>query len=194
MLPRRYPAPDRRLPLTCGDLPAWLCAPGSLTARLRSHGVVTVRVLQQGHRPLWRQEQRALGERSGHVREVMLMVDGRPAVWARSVTTLRAARGAWRAMKGLGTRPLAELLFAHRRVHRGPLQASRFPSSSPEGRHLARGWQTRAPEAIAATPSWARHSIFRHKGHPLQVLEAFSPWVGGLEAGRTGAVRRGHRR
>jgi len=26
-------------------------------------------------------------------------------------------------------------------------------------------------------PSWARHSLFHHHGQPLQVLEAFAPWV-----------------
>lgn len=194
MLPRRRPVPARRLPLTAGTLPAWLQAPGSLTARLRAHGRVTVQVLQQGHRALWPQEQQALGTRAGHVREVMLMVEGRPAVWARSVTPLPAARGAWRAMKGLGTRPLAELLFSHRRVHRGPLQARRLPTASHEGRHVARSWQAHAAAGQDVAPTWARHSVFRHRGHPLQVLEAFSPWVGQLDAGRPGRPRRRHRR
>ena len=82
-------------------------------------GTVTLEVTRQGRQVLWPQEREALGASEGHVREVVLLIDGRPAVWARSVTPLSAVKGPWQAMKGLGTRPLAELLFAHRRVHRG---------------------------------------------------------------------------
>lgn len=189
MLTRTVPRLDRTRsaragwPLTQRRLTAWLCAPGSLTARLRAHGQVTVRVLCQGHLPLWPQEQAAIGCRSGHVREVMLMVGGRPAVWARSATPLIATQGAWRAIKGLGTRPLAELLFTHRQVRRGPLQARRLAATSREGARVRRSWCQHTPTSLPGPcppPEWARHSVFHHKGQPLQVLEAFSPWVGML--------------
>lgn len=172
------------MPLLQRLLTGWLHAPGSLTARLRAHGPVTVRVLRQGHLRLWPQEQAAIGCRSGHVREVMLMVDGRPAVWARSVTPLLATRGAWRAIKGLGTRPLAELLFAHRQVHRGPLQARRLAAASREGALVRRSWTREAGPWNDSPPAWVRHSVFHHKGQPLQVLEAFSPWVDTLTTPR----------
>lgn len=177
----------------------WLSAPGSLTARLRLHGTVRVEVIEQGRRRLWPQERRALGCGVGHVREVVLRVDERPAVWARSSVPVRAVKGPWRAIRGLGTRPLAELLFTHRAVRRGPLQALRLRAHGPAGAHMARQWarlsrvsgvsgengaKTLAAEGSCSlapsslpNPVWARHSLFHHHGQPLQVLEAFAPWV-----------------
>jgi chorismate--pyruvate lyase len=166
----------------------WLSAPGSLTARLRLHGKVTVQVVSQGRGTLWRQERQVLGCAQGHVREVVLHIDGRPAVWARSSTPLRSVKGPWRAIKGLGARPLAELLFEHSQVRRDPLVAQVFPRQSPQRRHLARQWagleSTGAgPGGAGMAPTWARRSVFRHRGHPLQVLESFAPWVTHLPAG-----------
>lgn len=161
----------------------WLSAPGSLTARLRLHGAVSVQVISQGRRTLWPQEQEALRSMQGHVREVVLRVDGRPAVWARSSTPLNAVKGPWRAIKGLGNRPLAELLFEHNQVRRDPLIAQALASQSPERCHLARQWARIAPQANTPAPTWTRRSVFRHRGHPLQVLESFAPWVTSLAAG-----------
>lgn len=139
----------------------WLKAPGSLTARLRQHGQVTVQVVRQGTCRLTPAEQKALGQVSAHVREVVLQVDGEALVWARSATSHRALKGPWKALKGLGNRPLAELLFSHAQVSRGPL-------------HLH---QTRAKTCANHTPRWGRASIFVHHGHPLRVMESFSPRI-----------------
>lgn len=165
----------------------WLAAPGSLTARLRLHGKVRVEVIDQGRRKLWPQERRALACSVGHVREVVLRIDERPAVWARSSVPVRSVKGPWQAIRGLGTRPLAELLFSHRAVRRGPLKAMRLCAHSLAGRHMARQWARLQPAAsctagprprrLAPAPLWARHSLFHHQGQPLQVLEAFAPWV-----------------
>lgn len=160
-----------------------MSAPGSLTARLRLHGHVSVQVLEQGRRTLWPQERQVLRCRQGHVREVVLRIDGQPAVWARSSAPLTAVKGPWRAIKGLGTRPLAELLFKHSQVRRDPLVAQAFAQQSPERRHLARQWAKLGPTAAGVAPTWARRSVFRHRGHPLQVLESFAPWVTRLPAG-----------
>lgn len=156
----------------------WLQANGSLTSRLRRHGPVTVHVLAQGRMRLWREEQEDLGTRSGYVREVVLLLNGTPVVWARSVTPLHAIQGPWRAMQGLGTRPLAELLFEGRRVERAPLRAHHLKKSSSLERHMRNQWRGLAQQTAAAdVPRWARSSVFWHKGQPLRVMEAFSPWV-----------------
>lgn len=118
----------------------------------------------------------------GHVREVILRVDGRAAVWARSATPLGAVKGPWRAIKGLGTRPLAELLFEHNRVRRDPLQVQIFMRQAPEHGHLARQW-AQATMARDTAPTWARRSVFWHQGHPLQVMESFATWVSTLSPG-----------
>lgn len=159
----------------------WLQAEGSLTSRLRVHGAVQVQVLQQGAMALWREEQDALQTRSGYVREVVLLLDGRPLVWARSATPRSAVQGPWRALQGLGARPLAELLFADRPVQREPLRAHHLAQGGPVQRHLRAQWQALAVTTAAqGVPRWARSSVFWHKGQPLRVMEAFSPWVVGL--------------
>jgi chorismate--pyruvate lyase len=156
----------------------WLRAEGSLTARLRVHGPVEVRVQQQGFCRLWAPECADLHTPFGYVREVLLLLDGRVAVWARSATTPRAIQGPWRAMRGLGTRPLAELLFSERRVERAPLRTQHISPCGAQASHIQNQWQALEPEATqAAMPRWARSSVFWRHGHALRVMEAFSPWL-----------------
>jgi chorismate--pyruvate lyase len=173
--------PRRAIP---ARLRRWLCAPGSLTARLRCHGTVSVEVISQGRQTLWPQERATLASSQGHVREVVLRVDGRAAIWARSATPLAAVKGPWRAIKGLGKRPLAELLFEQQRVQRGRIGSQAFRRQSPQRQHLARQWAGLQPASTDPAPLWARQSVFRHHGHPLQVLESFATWVTRLPAGR----------
>ena len=178
----------------------WLQADGSLTSRLRVYGTVEVRVQQQGGRALWAEERADLQVSGGYVREVVLLLNGRPAAWARSATTQAAIQGPWSALRGLGTRPLAELLFAGRHVERAPLQAQHLARCGLQANHIQRQWQAlveHSPQAAlpqsglcaaappsllyAAAPRWARSSVFWRHGHPLRVMEAFSPWVAALK-------------
>lgn len=149
----------------------WLRATGSLTARLRQHGVVRVQVLSQGTQRLSRPERLALQRVSGHVREVLLWVGDEPAVWARSATSQQALRGPWKALKGLGTRPLAELLFSHQRVVRGPLARHDWRSGGSEHLRMQGAW----PGPKQQMPRWARASVFQHHGQALRVMESLSP-------------------
>jgi chorismate--pyruvate lyase len=159
----------------------WLQAEGSLTTRLRAHGQVEVRVQWQGTCALWASERSDLHVPHGYVREVVLLLNGIPAVWARSATTRRAIQGPWRAMQGLGARPLAELLFAQSHVEREPLRAQHLPRGGLQAHHIQSQWQALALQTEdTATPRWARSSVFWRHGHPLRVMEAFSPWVSAL--------------
>jgi chorismate--pyruvate lyase len=176
-----------RLPVS-PRLRRWLAAQGSLTARLRLHGIVTVDVLSQGRQPLLPQERRALGCEAAHVREVLLCINGRAAVWARSVTGLKGVKGPWASIKGLGKRPLAELLFNERRVTRHPIRACHLRRTSPLHQRMTSAWLAHAVDDPCGEspmlPRWARHSLFWHRGAPLQVLEAFAPWLAALCCGR----------
>jgi chorismate--pyruvate lyase len=159
---------------------AWLTAPGSLTARLMAHGPVTVQRCRQGTARFTAQERRVLGACSGHVREVVLSVAGQPAVWARSATLTRGLKGPWKAIRGLGTRPLAELLFSHARVLRGPLVQHAWRRGSPEQRRACADLaasDTLGRVSSRTPPRWARASVFSHQGQPLRVMEAFLPHV-----------------
>lgn len=159
-------------------LQRWQRAPGSLSARLAALGQrFEVQRLGQQVQPLLPGEAQDLQLPPGTralVREVVLRVDGVPLVWARSVVAARATRGPWRALVGLGTRPLAELLFADPAVSRSPLRPERWGRGSP--------WQLRASNAwlAASGQPWpgrclqARSSVFWRQGVPLRVFEAFA--------------------
>lgn len=157
----------------------WLRRPGSLSAHLQTLGRrFEVQRLSQRVRPLLADEARSMGLPPATrclVREVVLRVDGQPLVYARSVAPARALRGPWRSLAGLGSRPLAQLLFDTPAVTRSPLVAKRWVASSEWSRHLARGWQKATGEPWPSSHAWARHSVFRKAGVPLRVTEVLAP-------------------
>ncbi|MEY4139482.1 MAG: hypothetical protein RLZZ371_1664, partial [Pseudomonadota bacterium] len=128
-----------------GGLRHWLRASGSLSARLAAKGqTFSVQVLSQGRQPLTPDESLALGLyglRVGYVREVMLRVDGQALVFARSVTSHADSLGAWRSVRGLGSRPLADVLFKRSGILRAPLAYSQVKRHSRLQRRVARSWQ-----------------------------------------------------
>lgn len=175
-----------RVPLRPSALKTWLSAVGSLTKHLQRHGTTfEVKVLYQGVAPLYACEQKDLAHAyaaMGLVREVILLVDGHPVVFARSVTTLSHAHGPWRALKGLGSRPLAQLLFSEKRtVQRSELKSSKITSHGPlHGRvvrqlRLSRLFAETKLLDLSSTPLWERHSIFKRHGAHLRVMEVFLP-------------------
>lgn len=168
-----------------GRVRRWLGASGSLSARLALAGqAFGVQVLKQGRQALHDDEARALGlagARVGYVREVLLRVDGVPVVFARSVTAHAPSQGPWRAIRGLGNRPLADVLFRPvAGIARTPLEFARVRPASRLRRQVARAWQQGSGEPVAAGALPARRSVFRHRGAPLLVMEVFAaphaPW------------------
>ncbi len=161
------------------SLRAWLRAPGSLSRRLALLGErFEVEVLSQRTAPLRQQERLALGlPRRGctTIREVILRVDGQPLVWARSALHQQALSGPWRALRGLGNRPLAHLLYADRRVQRSELQPRRLARHGHTRRHMQRQWLAATGTAAAPQMLWSRHSVFSRCGAKLRVMELFTP-------------------
>lgn len=153
---------------------AWLAARGSLSARLhRAMGPLAVARLAQGLQPAWDDEHALLGlphYTPLHAREVILYGAGEPLVFARSVTSQQASRGPWRAIRGLGQRPLAELLFMRRDITRSELCACRV--YGPEAQRVRQAWG-RAVGSPPCGPLWRRHSVFHFHGAPLLVCEYF---------------------
>lgn len=189
----------KTLPAARGGLRRWLQAPGSLSARLASTGdVFSVQVLAQGRQPLSVDEARTLGccaQRIGYVREVLLLVDGQPMVFARSVTAHADSVGAWRAVRGLGSRPLADVLFRRSGITRQPLVYTQLKRRSTLQRQVTKAWQTATgtPMGWAALP--ARRSVFTRHGAALLVMEVFAAsaaqwsWPGDACAGRSNQRR-----
>ncbi len=159
-------------------LRAWLLSDGSLSRRLSlAFGGFDVQLLGQGTAPATADELRVLREHAVgglqvqrcHVREVVLWGDGRPVVHARSVLPAVQSRLAWRAVRGLARRPLADLLFglrAARCTRLGSLRGAPLHARRLGGKL---GW--------ADHPLWSRRSVFTRRGVPLLVTEWFAPAV-----------------
>lgn len=159
-------------------LAAWLRAGGSLSAHLaRACPPFSVLRLRQGRAPGWAGEAAALAlapQAALVVREVLLCGGGGPLVFARSVTSARAARGAWRTLQGLGNRPLADVLYGRSAIRRSALQWQWLPPADPRTRAIARAWRD-AGHRWTARGVWLRHSVFWRSGQALRVAEVFLP-------------------
>lgn len=163
---------------------AWVGAGGSLTAWLMATGgVFRVEVLRQGRQRLHPAESRALNlptGRPGYAREVLLRLDDQAVVFARSVTAHAASLGPWRSLRGLGTRPLADILFKRMPARRAPLAFARLSPASALRRDVVKTWRRAAGAPVRSGALPARRSVFMRAGAPLLVMEVFAapdtPW------------------
>jgi chorismate--pyruvate lyase len=168
-----------------GNAHAWLGADGSLSARLAAAGQrFSVQLLAHGRQAISLDEAQGLGLSgacAGYVREVVLRVDGVAVVFARSVTPYAASRGPWRAICGLGLRPLADVLFTRKGITRSPITFAVLKASSPLRGQVAHGWQQAGGGVLASGRLPARRSVFTRGGAPLLVMEVFAspqlPWA-----------------
>ncbi len=159
------------------DRLAWLIDTESLTHRVRQAcgGRFRVRVLGQSWgRPL-RSEARVLRLRAGErclVREVQLLCDERPWVFARTIIPVSTLSGQHRRLARLGSRPLGAVLFADPSMRRGAVQIAAITA-----RH---GMFERATRDLKQRPAqiWGRRSVFRVADKPLLVSEIFLPGIG----------------
>ena len=159
----------------------WLLHRASLTALLRARcDVFAVRPVRQGFAPVHGDERALLGLRGverAWVREVQLVCDGVPVVYAHSVMGRRQVQGAWRGLKGLGNRSLGSVLFANPRVQRGAFEFKALGTAHGLYARAARVLQ--APPYSPGSPHnlWARRSMFVLQGQGLLVTEVFLPTV-----------------
>ena len=159
------------------DRLGWLLDTESLTHRVRQAcgGLFRVRVLDQGWgRPL-RSEARVLQLRGGErclVREVQLLCDERPWVFARTIIPATTLTGPQLRLMRLGSRPLGAVLFADPSMRRGAVQIAAITA-----RH---GMFARATRELKQRPAqiWGRRSVFRVADKPLLVSEIFLPGLG----------------
>lgn len=153
----------------------WLTDNGSLTAALKSRcPALQVMRLRQGLARPHADERTLLGltpKAYALIREVMLLCDERPLVFAHSVIPRAGLAGPWRSLSRLGNRPLGEALFADPRIVRHPLQYRRLDRRHPLYRS--------AVHHLTLQPSWlwARRSVFARDGYPILVTEVFLPEV-----------------
>ncbi|MGB5177241.1 MAG: chorismate lyase [Gammaproteobacteria bacterium] len=155
-------------------LSGWLLDTASLTLRLQRlcPGKFQVRVLSQTRAPAGIDEVRVLGMKQGSlaiIRQVHLLCDGQPWVYARTVIPVISLRGKLKRLAHLGVRPLGGLLFADPGMQRDAVELARIARGQPLYQaatcHLGQH-----PAAI-----WGRRSVFRLSGRPLLVSEVFLP-------------------
>lgn len=176
----RWLAHPPRAALPCALLP-WLKDAGSLTARIRARCThFEVRVLCQRLAPVRRDEALLLGLRAGErawLREVLLVADGRPVVFARSLLPRRNVRGAWNLFHGLGARPLGAALFSDPAITRLPLACKRMDAREARYHRAAAAFERHARGEALPRAIWARRSVFLLHGRALMVSEAFLPAI-----------------
>ncbi|GAB3376969.1 chorismate--pyruvate lyase family protein [Azotobacter armeniacus] len=158
---------DQLHPAPTACLAHWLFDTGSLTRRLTalSAGRFAVTPLEEGWQPLRDDECAALGvapSSEGWVREVYLLGEEQPWVFARSVAARAALEGFAPVLAELGRRPLGELLFSDVAFERGPIQATRYPPA----------W---LPAAVRRAGLWGRRSCFHREALGVLVAEVFLP-------------------
>jgi chorismate--pyruvate lyase len=161
------------------ELRGWLLDGGSLTDRLRKgcKGRFSVRVLDEGWQRPRLDESRALAMSPavlGWVRQVQLLCDGEPQVFARTIVPATTLTGAQRQLAFLGDRPLGAFLFAHPGMQRAPVELACIRPGEAMFAQATRGLK-RAPAAI-----WGRRSVFRIGGKPLLVTEIFLPAISAM--------------
>ena len=156
------------------SLRPWLQERGSLTARLkRKYPDFSVQILSQAWRKPNLDEQALLhlpASTRAWVREVMLMGQGQPQVFAHSVISRKDLRGAWHGLRSIGRVPLGASLFADARVSRGCLHYLKLPTKHPLRQALCCYFPVARPQ-----PLWARRSLFSLRHYRLLVTEVFLP-------------------
>ena len=164
----------------------WLVTPGSLTARLvAASGAFRVRRLHQHSAVCLTDEAAAIGlARPQRVweREVLLVCNGTPVVFAHTVVPPAADAGDWPLFSALGERSLGSTLFYDPLVRRGRLEFARLGAGHP----LARRAHAALGGADCTNPIYyARRCLYRRRQGLLLVTEVFLPAVLQLGAGAT---------
>jgi len=161
----------------------WLLDPTSLTRRLQRSCAGPFRVqplAQYWQRPLLNEAQ-ALGvlphERC-FVREVHLLCDDRPWVFARTVIPVRTLTGSRRRLSRLGKKSLGAVLFSDPSMVRSGIEIAPL--------YLGQPLFARATAGLPQPPQtiWGRRSAFFLHHQPLLVSEIFLPPLATGDKGR----------
>ncbi len=159
----------------CADakLQPWLRDPGSLTGRIVQRCErFSVQISDEGKARIAPDESAILNIAPTQLawsREVFLLADDRPVVFAHSACSIRSLHSAWHSLRHLGNRPLGAVLFSHPGVRRLPLHYNALRAQHPLYKTATRALSN-PPDRL-----WARRSLFYLHGEPLLVTEVFLP-------------------
>ena len=160
-----------RVPVSLLD---WLLDTDSLTRRIRQkcQGCFQVRVLDQGWGYPRLDERLALhipARQRVLIRQVQLLCNETPWVFARTVIPVSTLHGPQRRLASLGNRPLGAYLFADPSMRRGEVEIACITRRHAMYLPATSGIKTKPSEI------WGRRSVFRVGGKPLLVCEVFLP-------------------
>lgn len=149
----------------------WLIDNGSLTTRLKARYTdFVVRPVLLKNAKAFTDESALLGLKASQpalIREVLLMGNNQPVVFAHSVLPRTSLRGAWYGLGKLGNKPLGATLFANPKVKRTRLTYKKLPRHHPISMRLAEHMPN-MPKVL-----WARRSVFQLNCARILVTEIF---------------------
>lgn len=150
------------------EIADWLFDPASLTARIikTCPGQFSVNVLSQTYSHPRLSEHQVLqmaNRETALIREVHLMCDNHPIVYARTVIPVSTLTGAQKRLSRLGNKPLGAVLFSDRTMQRSEVRIAHL---KPQQVKL---------NSQLEVDIWGRRSIFKLSGKPLLVSEFFLP-------------------
>lgn len=157
------------------QLRPWLMDSGSLTLRLQQNvadfSVKKVSLLYA--KPLPGEANLLALKPNQHalIREVLLMGNHQPVVFAHSVLPRTALRGSWNKLGRLGNKPLGAVLFANAKVKRTPLEYKKLSCQHPISMRVT-GHLGIKPQQL-----WARRSVFSLGSAKILVTEVFLPHI-----------------
>ncbi len=165
-------------PIQAKKLQLWLIDNGSLTARLQQRFsqfavepvIVKYGKLIQDEAVLLRQPSYQIAL----IREVLLMGENQPVVFAHSVLPRASLRGAWHRLGRLGNKPLGATLFANPKVKRTALSYKKLTPNHALYQHATRHLMQKSEESLPRY-LWARRSIFSLSCANIMVTEVFLP-------------------
>jgi len=152
----------------------WLLYEASLTRRLQTvcPGRFRVRVLSQGWaRPMLNEAQALQLDPNKYamVRQVQLLCDETPWVYARTIIPRATLSGSLRRLAHLQSQSLGAVLFASPTMRRGEVEVANVVANS-KLHELLEGRDGHLPAAV-----WGRRSVFHVHNKPLLVSEFFLP-------------------
>ena len=157
---------------------AWLIDKGSLTARLQQrYSQFTVQAVTVKYAKPMPDEAvllRQASYRAALIREVLLMGNHKPVIFAHSVLPTASLRGEWNRLGKLGNKPLGATLFANPKVKRTPFNYKKLSANHALFQQATEYLMLNA-DTKKVGYLWARRSIFSLNRLNIMVTEVFLP-------------------